>query len=288
MSASATTGRTPERPIDSVRARSSIVARTTSSSTGGPTPAAAELGLVCAHVTRDLSRVRPGVCPQRPTDGLANEEVAIGKIRRDGRIEQLKVRVLLERDLADDRNATLPEIFVAAPRTHDGSHLPGMSAEHLSDKMCGLVDMVPPGASDDHLLEHGHHARRAVFQIALLARELHGRVSLLAKLRATPQIQHLRLPLVARRERVFRESALADRADPWHADPAVRHRRFHVSLHPRRPGWVGGGGERGLNLSSQFLRPARARREAAQGAGMKRAWASLPSSTSTTHVEPFS
>src|SRR2546428_4160880 len=106
--------------------------------------------------------------------------------------------------------------------------------------------------------------------------------------RASRQMQSPRLPLVAGRERVFRESALAERADPWHADPAVRHRRFHVSLHPRRPGWVGGGGERGLNLSSQFLRPARARREAAQGAGMKRAWTSLPSSTSTTHVEPFS
>ena len=39
-SVSTTTGRTPEYPIASVRARSSIIARTTSSSTGGPMPAA--------------------------------------------------------------------------------------------------------------------------------------------------------------------------------------------------------------------------------------------------------
>ena len=40
--ASATSGRAPEQPIASVRARSSIIARTTSGSTGGPTPAACE------------------------------------------------------------------------------------------------------------------------------------------------------------------------------------------------------------------------------------------------------
>ena len=39
---SATTGRAPEQPIASVRARSSIIARTTSRSTGGPIPAACE------------------------------------------------------------------------------------------------------------------------------------------------------------------------------------------------------------------------------------------------------
>src|SRR5438045_2796938 len=42
MSASAMRGRTPDMPIASVRARSSMVARTTSVSTGGPTPAAWE------------------------------------------------------------------------------------------------------------------------------------------------------------------------------------------------------------------------------------------------------
>ena len=39
---SATSGRAPEQPIESVRARSSIIARTTSVSTGGPIPAAWE------------------------------------------------------------------------------------------------------------------------------------------------------------------------------------------------------------------------------------------------------
>ena len=42
MSASATVGLTPEKPMDRVRARRSIIARTTSTSTGGPTPAACE------------------------------------------------------------------------------------------------------------------------------------------------------------------------------------------------------------------------------------------------------
>ena len=39
---SATTGRAPERPIASERARRNIIARTTSRSTGGPMPAACE------------------------------------------------------------------------------------------------------------------------------------------------------------------------------------------------------------------------------------------------------
>ena len=39
---SATTGRAPERPSASDRARRSIIARTTSRSTGGPMPAACE------------------------------------------------------------------------------------------------------------------------------------------------------------------------------------------------------------------------------------------------------
>jgi len=40
--ASATSGRAPEKPIASVRARSSHIARTTSTSTGSPMPAAWE------------------------------------------------------------------------------------------------------------------------------------------------------------------------------------------------------------------------------------------------------
>ena len=39
---SATSGRAPERPVASERARRSIIARTTSASTGGPMPAAWE------------------------------------------------------------------------------------------------------------------------------------------------------------------------------------------------------------------------------------------------------
>ena len=39
---STTSGRTPEQPMASVRARSSIMARTTSRSTAGPMPAACE------------------------------------------------------------------------------------------------------------------------------------------------------------------------------------------------------------------------------------------------------
>ena len=39
---SASSGRAPEQPIASVRARSSIIARTTSVSIGGPIPAACE------------------------------------------------------------------------------------------------------------------------------------------------------------------------------------------------------------------------------------------------------
>src|SRR5947208_577533 len=123
INASARNGRTPDIPIASVRARRSMVARTTAVSTGGPPPPACDralarrgtfpsnggreagapspasgegnvfegfapaqttqLGVMGAHVARHLLRVGPRVLPQRPPDRLADEEVAIGQVRLD-------------------------------------------------------------------------------------------------------------------------------------------------------------------------------------------------------------
>ena len=65
MSVSATAGRTPDSPIARVRARSSIVARTTSTSAGGPTPAACErMSAICSSGWRRGGMRVPASAPK--------------------------------------------------------------------------------------------------------------------------------------------------------------------------------------------------------------------------------
>src|ERR1700694_4092626 len=78
----------------------------------------AQLALMCAHISGDFVWVCPRIRPQRPTDCLADEEVAVREVRLDVRVQQLEVGVALERELADDRDATLPEVGVFAPGAH--------------------------------------------------------------------------------------------------------------------------------------------------------------------------
>ena len=63
---SATTGRAPEHPIASVRARSSIIARTTSRSTGGPIPAACERTSARWSATRASAGIRTSASDPNP------------------------------------------------------------------------------------------------------------------------------------------------------------------------------------------------------------------------------
>src|SRR4029077_16653850 len=60
------------------------------------------------HVSPPPVRIRPGIGGERPADRLANEEVAIGEVGLDVGVQQIQVGLLLERDLADDRNTALP------------------------------------------------------------------------------------------------------------------------------------------------------------------------------------
>src|SRR5947209_421256 len=83
-----------------------------------------------AHVARDFLRVGPRVLPQRPPDRLADEEVAVGQVRLDVRVEQVEVRLALELQLADDRNAALPEVGMGAPLAHE-RRSPPLEAPHL-------------------------------------------------------------------------------------------------------------------------------------------------------------
>src|SRR6202022_536303 len=106
-----------------------------------PAAQTAELRLVLAHVPGDLSGIGPGICTQRPADGFADEEIAIGEVRLDVGVQQMQVRVSLERDLAGDRYPALPQVLVGAPRAHDRSQLFRMSAQHLTDQVRRLIDV---------------------------------------------------------------------------------------------------------------------------------------------------
>ena len=65
--------------------------------------------LVRPYVARHFRGVCPGVLSERPTDGLADEEVAVGQVRFDVGVKKVEVGVLLELELADDRDPTLPK-----------------------------------------------------------------------------------------------------------------------------------------------------------------------------------
>ncbi len=87
MSASAIAGRTPLKPIASVRARSSIIARTTSTSTGGPTPAACErISAICSSGCRSGATRVPARAPN-PVDTPYT-----GSRARDARSARLRLR----------------------------------------------------------------------------------------------------------------------------------------------------------------------------------------------------
>ena len=138
------------------------------------------------HIARHLLRVGPRVLPQRPPDRLADEEVAVGQVRLDVRVEQVEVRLALELQLADDRNPALPEVGIGAPRPHERPQLLWMSLQQVANHHRELIDVVPPRAGDDHLFEHRHQPRPDAVAMTLHRQEKDGRVALFAVAGAAP------------------------------------------------------------------------------------------------------
>ena len=199
-----------------------------------------------ADVARHLVGVGPGVLAQRPPDRFADEKLAVGQIRLDVRVQQVEVGLVLERELADDRHASLPQAGVSAPSPHQRSNRFWISAQQIPDHTCDLVHVVPPRAGDDQLLEHRHQIGLDALAVRLHPQQDQRRVALLAMASASPQLEDRLAPFGARHRRSV-EHLAADRSDVGHVDPVVGHRRFHVRAHAR--GFFGVG--RRLHVSAQ-------------------------------------
>src|SRR4030042_496911 len=89
----------------------------------------AEPLLVLPDVATDFLRVRPGVLPERPADGLAEEELPRRERGLDRGVEQLEIGVFLEGELAEDGAPAFPHVVRAAPGQHLPSHLPRGAAQ---------------------------------------------------------------------------------------------------------------------------------------------------------------
>jgi hypothetical protein len=72
-----------------------------------------------------------------------------------------------------------------------------------------------------------------------------GRIPLLAVASASPTLEDSGAPFTARWEWMLREDLLAYGIDLRRMQSVVGHGRFHVGLHRRSLGWIGGGGHLG-------------------------------------------
>src|SRR5581483_9978716 len=144
--------------------------------------------LVRPHVPHDLGRVGPRVLSQRPADRLLEEELLRRERRLDAGVEEIEIGLRLEAELGEDRAPALPEIVAASPREHRPAHALGLAAEDRAQAVArDLVDVVPPGAGDDHLLVHRERARRLEVARRADSGELDRRVAVLAVARAAPE-----------------------------------------------------------------------------------------------------
>src|SRR5262249_37970600 len=147
------------------RAREDIV--TSASATQGPeilecfAPGERTQGIVVPlHPLRHQFGVPPGQVPQRPANGLLEEELAGAERRLDAVGQEREIRVRLEAQLADDRGPAFPEALRAGPGTHPGRGPYRLAPQHVAQAMSGRVDVVPPPAVDDHLPVHPDPASR--------------------------------------------------------------------------------------------------------------------------------
>ena len=157
----------------------------------------------------------------------------MGQIRLDAVVEQLEIRLALEAELTEDRAASLPHVRVARPAPHERLHLAWICAQDVAEVVPGEgVHEVPPGAGDDHLLEHRQRRTSGTRDRARL-RQQHRRVALFAKrARVRHKLQHDPLPLGGCDEGMGRERVAAqpcfvqaptrrDTASPTSCRPAL-------------------------------------------------------------------
>ena len=193
------------------------------------------------HERRHPFRIGLGVLAERPADALAKKELRVADGRTDRVGEQLRVRPLLRAELRENGGPPLPDVAVLRPFAEDRLHRAGMSGEHGPHPPAGnRVHVVPPGAGDHHLLDHGKARRLEPARIAPEEQQLDRRVAFLAVGGPAPEVENGRLPGVGVRQRVPREHGARDATALRHAHPQVGHVRLHVCLLLRCPGRVGG------------------------------------------------
>src|SRR5262249_45927339 len=119
------------------RAREDIV--TSASATQGPeilecfAPGERTQGIVVPlHPIRHQFGVAPGQVPQRPADGLLEEELAGAERRLDAVGQEREVSVRSEAELADDRGPALPEVSGAGPDAHPGRGPYRLAPQHVA------------------------------------------------------------------------------------------------------------------------------------------------------------
>src|SRR6266568_6622186 len=180
------------------------------------------------------------VLAKRPADGLAQEEVAIVEVGDHRPGQQPRVGRPFQADLADDRAAPQPAIIVVGPAGHHRRHLVRARAQQGADAMGHLVHVVPPRAGRDHLPVHGQQRRGLQATCCRHAGERRRGVALLAVLRLAPERERRvgEIPGCVRRPGL--RHGADDDAHSRHGDAQVGHGRFHVRLHLRRAGRVGG------------------------------------------------
>ena len=133
----------------------------------------------------------------------------------------------------------------------------GYDRRQVANVMRYLVDVVPPGTCNDHLLVHRQHLRCPAIPMTPLAHEPDGGIALLAKPGLAPELQNRCSPFLARLKRVLSKHPFGDRPHAREVNAAIRHFRLHVGLHSWGALWIGGRGQRGTNRT----------RECGQGAG---------------------
>src|SRR5262249_9192945 len=86
--------------------------------------------VVPLHPIRHQFGIAPGQVPQRPADGLLEEELAGAERRLDAVGQEHEIRVRLEAQLADDRGPAFPEVLRAGPGAHPGRGPYRLRADH--------------------------------------------------------------------------------------------------------------------------------------------------------------
>jgi hypothetical protein len=116
-----------------------------------------------------------------------------------------------------------------APEAQAGLRAVAVAPQDVSQTVGERVDVVPPGARDDHLLVHRQCAERLHRGVPPGARQLDRRIAMLAMRRAAPERQDGVVPGGEVLEGMASEQVAAGAAQRRGRDTEVRHGRLHVT-----------------------------------------------------------